>query len=111
MDEIKEELREDAETYVINQCGDKYRGMINTGYFKKENENRILQNKSTGGSKKFEDDIIPQRERLNVLGAVMYPIDNRNYMTQIAVIDQYGELVNHMDFYHIIPPRKSKPKD
>jgi len=40
------------------------------------------------------------------MGAIMHPIDNRNFLTTIAVVDQYGELVAHKDFLHLLPPRK-----
>lgn len=59
-------------------------------------------------SKEHIDEKIPQRERLTVMGAVMYPIDNRNYSTTIAIVDEFGELVEHKDFLHIIPPRRPK---
>jgi len=39
-------------------------------------------------------------------------IDNRNFVTTIAVVDKYGELVEHRDFLHLIPPRKrQEPRD
>lgn len=59
-------------------------------------------------SRAIEEDPIPQRERLNVLGAVMYPIDGRNFQTTVAVVDQFGELVAHKDFLYLIPPRKPR---
>jgi len=45
------------------------------------------------------------------MGAIMHPIDNKNYMATIAVVDKFGELVHHKDFLHLIPPRKQRPKD
>lgn len=36
MDEIKNELREDSENFVLNESGKKYDSIINTGYFKME---------------------------------------------------------------------------
>lgn len=53
-----------------------------------------------------DDEIIPQRERLVVMGAVFHPIDNKNYSTTIAVLDKYGELVAHKNFLFLIPPRR-----
>jgi len=41
----------------------------------------------------------------------MHPIDMRSCMTEIAVVDKNGELIEHMEFYHIIPPRKPKMRD
>ena len=51
---------------------------------------------------------IPQRVRLNVMGAYMTPIDARNYSATLVIVDQYGELVSHREFSHIIPPRESR---
>lgn len=34
-----------------------------------------------------EKDIIPQRERLVVMGAIHHQIDNGNFMTTIAVVN------------------------
>jgi hypothetical protein len=46
------------------------------------------------------------------MGAIMHPIDTRNFLTTIAVVDQYGELVAHKDFLHLLPPRKKRePRD
>jgi hypothetical protein len=39
------------------------------------------------------------------MGAILHPIDNRNFMRTIAIIDHYGELVAHKDFFNLIPPR------
>lgn len=39
------------------------------------------------------------------MGAILHPIDNRNFMTTIAIVDYYGELVAHRDFLNLIPPR------
>ena len=32
-------------------------------------------------------------------------------MTTIAVVNQFGDLLHHKDFLHIIPPRRSKPRE
>jgi hypothetical protein len=46
------------------------------------------------------------------MGATFHPIDNKNnFLATIAVVDQFGELVAHKDFLHLIPPRKRQPKD
>ena len=39
----------------------------------------------------------------------MHPIDQRNFLTTIAVVDKYGDLVAHKDFLYILPPRKRMP--
>ena len=33
-----------------------------------------------------------------------------NFMTTIAVVNQYGDLQAHKDFLYIIPPREPKPR-
>lgn len=45
------------------------------------------------------------------MGAIHHQIDNRNFMTTIAVVNQFGDLLHHKDFLHIIPPRRSKPRE
>jgi hypothetical protein len=75
VDEVKTELKEDAEKYVIDQCNQKYTQMMSTGYFKIQNETK----KEVKKTRAIEEDLIPQKERLNVMGAIMYPIDNRNF--------------------------------
>ena len=77
------------------------------GYFKirdDEKPNANINNK-LNNLNLIDDDFIQQRERLNVMGAILHPIDNRNFMTTIAIVDHYGELVAHRDFLNLIPPR------
>lgn len=40
------------------------------------------------------------------MGAVLHPIDNRNFLTTVAVVDKFGELVAHKDFLYLLPPRR-----
>lgn len=115
IDEIKEELREDAESHVINRCRSKYKDLIQMGYFKYREEKKQMQGSSrkqmgSALDQNYEEDVIPQRERLNVMGAIMHPIDNKNYMSTIAVVNKFGELVAHKDFLHLMPPRKTRQK-
>lgn len=41
----------------------------------------------------------------------MHQIDHRNYMTTVAVVNEYGDLLSHKDFLYIIPPRKPRQRD
>lgn len=107
LDEIKQELKEDAEKQILRECSETYRELIETGYFKCQTENR----QASQSRRAIEEDIIPQRERLNVMGAIFHQIDNRNYATTIAVVDQYGELVAHKDFLFLLPPKKRIQRD
>ena len=65
----------------------KYQDMMNAGYFKIENQSFFGQENRRSSDK----DIIPQRKRLNVMGAIHHQIDNRNFMTTIAIVDKYGQ--------------------
>lgn len=109
MNEIKNELKEDSENFVLTQCGTTYQSLINTGYFKiNEPCRKEVQNESR---RLIEEDIIPQRERLVVMGAIMHSIDSRNFMTTIAVVNEYGDLMHHKDFLYLIPPRKPRQRE
>lgn len=77
-----------------------------SGYFKKLADQKPYQKALP--KRPIEEDIIPQRERLTVMGAIMHPIDNRNFLTTVAIVDEFGELVAHRDFLYIIPPRKPR---
>ena len=44
------------------------------------------------------------------MGAIMHPIDNRNFLTTVAIVDEFGELIAHRDFLYIIPPRKPRQR-
>lgn len=86
VEEIKEELREDAETFVINKCKEKYTSLIQMGYFKIGGDG-FQPNPNDNGQRAdivqdvhlIEDEFIPQRERLCVMGAILYPLDNKNF--------------------------------
>ena len=42
----------------------------------------------------------------------MHMIDNHNYVVTVAIVDQYGELVQTRDFMRLLTPRKrAHPKD
>jgi len=76
------ELKEDAENFIIYECSKKYQDLVEMGYFK-------IDRKVNSSSDK-----IPQRVRLNVMGAYMTPIDARNYSATLVIVDQHGELVS-----------------
>ena len=40
-----------------------------------------------------QNEKIPQRTRLNVMGAYMTQHDARSYSATLAVVDQYGEVI------------------
>lgn len=78
---MKSELKEDAENFVVQECSKKYQDLMYMGYFKIDRPNSAQKDK------------IPQRARLNVMGAYMTPIDARTYSATLVVVDQFGELV------------------
>ena len=55
--------------------------------------------------KGLDGEIIKDRERLCVMGALMHQIDANNYIVTIAVVDRFGDLVAHKDFIRMLPPR------
>lgn len=96
--EVKNELREDAETWVLKECKTSYEKLIKKGYFKIENQH----------FNEFEDGIW-QRDRLNVMSAILYPLDNKNcFATTLAIVNKNGELAYQKDLNHLLPPRVSK---
>lgn len=106
--EVREELKEEAEHVIIFKCKEQYKELILTGpYTTQEGGAGIDFSKKRTGT----EDLIKERERINVAGAIMQQIDNFNYVVTVAVLDRYGELVAHKDFMHLIPPRKRRPKE
>jgi len=106
LEEVRNELKEDAEKFVLSECSEKYQTLLEMGYFR---SSETTESRVQDPRRAVDEDYIQQRERLNVMGAIMHPIDARNYLTTIAVVDQYGELVAHKDFLYILPPRKKLP--
>lgn len=108
--EVREEIREDAENYVIKRCKQAYRELLMTGPFTTKDESlRDEQaDQPLKKNKRSEGELIKDRDRLSVMGAIMHQIDANNYIVTIAVVDKYGELVAHKDFMRLLPPRKRR---
>ena len=80
------------------------------GYFKISSE---TQNSNWPSNKRFsneiynapvpEDDFIQQRQRVNVMGAILNQIDNKNFMTTVAIVDKYGKYLESKEFTHQLP--------
>jgi len=106
--EVRDEIREEAESFVVNKCKHLYREMLMTGPFQTTAVESLTvrqpeqKRKGKGG---FEGEIIKDRERLCVMGALMHQIDANNYIVTIAVVDRFGDLVAHKDFIRMLPPR------
>jgi transcriptional accessory protein Tex/SPT6 len=76
--EIRDEIKEEAENFVISRCKETYREMCYTGPFTTQDpsmrdEHRFNEEQVTGKrGKKHDGDIIKDRDRLNVMGALMH---------------------------------------
>jgi hypothetical protein len=39
------------------------------------------------------------------MGALMHQIDQNNYLVTVAVVNKYGDVVQHQDFKRLLPPK------
>ena len=111
--EVRDEIREEAESFVVNKCKNLYKELLMTGPFQTSTVDALTikqpeQKKKGKGA--ADGEIIKDRERLCVMGALMHQIDANNYIVTIAVVDRFGDLVAHKDFIRMLPPRKRKPQ-
>ena len=112
--EVREELREEGELIVINKCRERYAELLRTGPYTTQDTgdgSNMMGGFDQTTKKKPSDDLIKERERLSVLGAVMHQIDQFNFVVTVAVVDRYGELVAHKEFMHLLPPRRRPPQN
>jgi len=84
------------------------KGPLTTTSLPKELEPVMSRKKSQA---QLQEDVIPDRERLNVLGAIMQRVDVNQFVITVAVVDKYGELVAHRDFTHLYRTRKKTSPD
>ncbi len=113
--EIKTELHEAAENCVIQRCQEKFRELLMTGPFQCATSSggdlqRQQSSEESKRNKKGKEEVIKGREQLNVMGVILHQIDSMNQIVSCAVVDQFGELVVHKDFMHLMPPRKMGEK-
>lgn len=95
---------------VILKCREQYKELLLTGPYTTQEGGSGMDNFSR--KKPGSEDLIKERERINVAGALMQQIDAFNYVVTVAVTDRFGELVAHKDFMHLMPPRKRRdPND
>ena len=112
--EIRDEIKEEAENFVIARCKEAYRDMCYTGPFTTSDPNmrfdhRQIEEVAGRRGKKNDGDVIKDRDRLNVVGAIMHQIDVNNYIVTVAVVNKYGDLVSHKDFKRLLPPKVRRP--
>lgn len=104
--EIREELKEEAETFVINKCKENYRQLLMTGPFTTKTASADDDRNPDDFEFESRDKLIKQhikdRERNVVMGVLMHQIDAKNYVATVAVVDEYGELVENKDFMRLI---------
>ena len=113
--ELREEIKEEAESFVIARCKEAYKNLLMTGPFTTrelgiQDDMAMPDQEEQPGKrgKKQEAELIKDRDRVSVMGALMHQIDANNYIVTIAVVSQYGELIAHKDFMRLLPPRKRK---
>lgn len=111
VEEIEEELREDAELFVIKKCKEKYRELIEMGYFKMLDDEYKRGGIDAPYGDSRDEEFIWQRERVTVMSAILNPIDDRNYKTTIAVVSKDGEHILTKEFLHLLPPRSMFKRD
>jgi transcriptional accessory protein Tex/SPT6 len=110
--EIRDEIKEEAENFVITRCKEAYREMCLTGPFTTTDPNvgiRFNEDVGEKRGKKYDGDVIKDRDRLNVAGAIMHQIDQNNFIVTVAFVNKYGDLVNQRDFKRLLPPRARRP--
>lgn len=112
--EVREEIKDEAESYVIARCKETYKNLLMTGPFTTREmgipDDIVMNDEEHTGKKhkKQETELIKDRDRVSVMGALMHQIDANNHIVTIAVVDKYGELVAHIDLMRLLPPRKRK---
>lgn len=113
--EIRDEIKEEAENFVIARCKETYKDMCYTGPFTTadgtmSSEHRLVDQELQGKrGKKHDGDVIKDRDRLNVMGCLMHQIDQNNYLVTVAIVNKYGDLVAHKDFKRLLPPKVRRP--
>ena len=54
------------------------------------------------------DEKVWKRDKIVVMGAILYPLDSKNFQTMIAIVGEDGEVKDTKEFYYLIPPPKFK---
>lgn len=116
--ELREEIKEEAEAFVISKCKEVYRKLLLMGpfttrdldYYDHHRDQQVSEENKRPGRE--DNQVVKDRERNCVMGAIMHMIDNNNYVVTVAIVDKYGELIQTRDFMRLLPPRKrAPPKD
>ena len=92
--ELREEIKEEAESFVIARCKEAYKNLLMTGPFTTrelgiQDEMAMPDQEEQTGKrgKKQEAELIKDRDRVSVMGALMHQIDTNNYIVTIAVVN------------------------
>ena len=84
--EIKKELEKKAEEYVIEECGNKFMDLLNSGPYRK----RIIDNND---DEKFKDNNLPR--------VLSFVYDNNNNITYSVMLNKNGEVIDHFSFNYL----------
>ena len=81
------------------------------GYFKIDNNKCLHYNDHIYDKRNEidyfnEDEYIPQNQRITVMGAVLRLVDQKTFVTTVAVVNKFGKYITHKDFFDLIPPKK-----
>ena len=97
LNEIKNELYENAEKYVINECGNTFYNMLSAGPYRK---NRLDNN----------DDLFSDKDLPRVMSFVFDP---NKKLVYCVILNKNGEVVDHYIFSNLAirPPRNQKPEE
>jgi hypothetical protein len=92
IEEIVEEMREDAETHVLSQCKNKYKDIVSMSYFKIEKgiEKEGFKENDNQDDFQLADEKVWKKDKIVVMGAILYPLDSKNFQTMIAIVGEDG---------------------
>ena len=123
--EIRNELTELSENYVIKQCQQTYSDMLLLGPYQARESlipggqlptlTHQASTTSRGSCRaKAQPDeevfTLPDRPRCVVMGVILHQIDSQTNIVSVAIVDKYGEVLNFDHFNKLLPPREFKPR-
>ena len=124
--EIRNELTEFSENYVIKQCQSTYSDMLMLGPYQARDSlmpgtsqlpslthQASTTSRGSARAKAQPDEetfTLPDRPRCVVMGVIMHQIDSQTSIVSVAIVDKYGEVLNFDHFNKLLPPREFKPR-
>ena len=119
--EIRSDLQEAAENYVIQKCKESYSELLMKGPFSHHEQKPELNKEpsatASGRNKKAAASLdhidIPDRPRCTAMGVVLHQVDSSSSLVTAVIVDKYGEVIDHLSFTKLLMPRsllnKGKP--